>query len=176
MRAIEPIIVEEGLENEQEMMRRTTSRAIILNEMREVLMVYSAHFDDYTFAGGGQKNDETPEETLVRELREELGVVDVKNIKPFAKTTEIRYGIRGDTRIFRQTSNYFLCDVEFGERQTLKDHERMHGVEPRWVRIDEAIAHNERVKDDEKHQKKGLRTVLIRENTVLRLLQKERLI
>ncbi|MFP4178192.1 MAG: NUDIX hydrolase [Acholeplasmataceae bacterium] len=174
MRAIEPIIIEEGLESVRETMRRTTSRALILNDRNEVLMVYSFHFDDYTFAGGGRKSGETAEETLLRELKEELGAVEVRNIRPFGRTTEIRYGIRGDTRVFRQTSDYFLCDVRFGNEPVLGFRERTHGVEPRWVRLDDAIAHNERVKDDERHRQKGLRTVLIRENTVLKLLKKER--
>ncbi|MBU1093282.1 MAG: NUDIX domain-containing protein [Firmicutes bacterium] len=165
------IIIEEGLVSKGNIKERNTVRAIIKNDQNQLLMVYSKLFDDYTFPGGGMMDHETHEEALKRELKEEIGALDVTIIKACGTTKEMRYGIKGTDSIYMQTSFYYLCDVHKFGSQDLQKREVIHGLEPEWVTVKHAIEKNEKVMKDERHQTKGLKTVLIRENMVLNKLK-----
>ncbi|MFH0766719.1 MAG: NUDIX domain-containing protein [Bacillota bacterium] len=165
------MIIEEGLVSKGNFRERKTVRAIIKNDKNEILMVYSKLFDDFTFPGGGIMHNESDIDALKRELKEEIGADNIHIIEPCGTTKEMRYGIKGSNHIYMQTSIYYLCEIlEFGE-QLLQEREQLHGIEPQWVSIENAIAKNMSVMKDERHQKKGLKTVLIRENMVLNKLK-----
>ncbi|MBN2300203.1 MAG: NUDIX domain-containing protein [Acholeplasmataceae bacterium] len=165
------MIVEEGLVSKGKIKDRFTVRAIIKNQKNELLMVYSNLFDDYTFPGGGINPNESQIDALQRELKEEIGAVSIKIIQPCGTTKEMRYGVKGSDQVYMQTSVYYLCEIlEFGD-QELQGRELIHGIEPKWVNLDDAIKKNESVIKDDLHQKKGLKTVLIRENAVLKKLK-----
>lgn len=165
-----PLIIEKGLKLDRMPKTRYTARAIIVNKKNEYLMAYSSMFDDYTFAGGGLKSNENFEMALKRELLEELGAV-ISIDKPLGFTEELRYGIRGEDDIYLQTSFYYLCHVDHYKKASLKDREVAHGLVAKWVEIDDALKQNEKIIVDKRHQTKGLKTVLIRENMVLKKLK-----
>jgi 8-oxo-dGTP pyrophosphatase MutT (NUDIX family) len=167
MRQIGTRIVESGLVLKEPIKQRKTVRAIILNNEKQLLMVYSRLFDDYTFPGGGMKPDETEIDALKRELKEELGADEIIDIKEYGLTEELRYGIKGSDQVYLQTSYYYLCQIASLSNQALVEREILHGLEPKWVSINEAIYQNQSVMKNELHQQKGLKTVLIRENQVL---------
>ena len=175
MISLGPLIVEEGLIVDRIPKTRQTARAIIINEENQLLMAYSKLFRDYTFSGGGLKSNEDFETALIRELQEEIGALDVEVIKPVGYTQELRYGIRGEADIYIQTSMYYLCKIHrFGDAN-LHDREVMHGLEPIWISMDDALMQNEFIIIDERHQTKGLKTVLVRENMVLKKLKEKAL-
>ncbi|MDI6452899.1 NUDIX hydrolase [Peloplasma aerotolerans] len=166
-----PLIIEKGLIENGTEIKRNTVRAIITNEKKEVLLVYSKLFDDYTFPGGGVKPEETEIDALKRELKEEIGASDIYDIKACGQAQERKYDFRGTQNIYLQTSTYYICKVGTKGQQSLIGREHYHGIEPKWVDIDEAIQHNNIIMKDNRHQAKGLRTVLIRENMVLSKLK-----
>ena len=166
-----PLIIEKGLAFDRMPKTRQTARAIIINEQGELLMAYSSMFKDYTFAGGGLKTGENFEMALQRELTEEFGASDITIIKPIGYTQELRYGIRGEDDIYIQTSIYYHCMIHAFKKQDLHDREVKHGLMPVWISIDDALKQNEFIIIDERHQTKGLKTVLIRENMVLKKLK-----
>lgn len=170
MRKISEIIIEEGLENSPIQKTRTTIRGIMIKNQK-VLMVYSHLYADYTFPGGGIKETEDHILGLRRELKEELGADEIINIKPYGYIEEKRYGINSDT-VYLQTSYYYLVEVtKFGE-QVLGEREKIHGVEPIFVTVDEAIKQNLIALQVNK-LKKGMKTVLPREIKVLESLKNE---
>ena len=168
-----PMIIEDGLIQQGALKHRKTVRAIIKNDKNELLMVYSKWFDDYTFPGGGVKQDENEIDGLKRELKEELGALSVEVKQVVGQIQELRYGITGTDDVFLQTSKYYLCEIlQFG-KQELIGREILHGIEPRWVKAENALMQNMKVMNNSHHQVKGLKTVLIRENNVLRALKGE---
>ena len=164
-------IIEDGLHNTVYTKKRETVRAVIMNEEKNVLMVYSHLFNDYTFPGGGIKAHETHEGALKRELYKEVGARKINIIESLGETEEIRYGINESNNIYLQTSYYYNVSIIENGDQHLIDREILHGLEPRWIKIEDAINHNQTVIRDEKHQQKGLKTVLIRENILLNMLK-----
>lgn len=151
---------------------RHTARGIIINDKKQVLMLYSRLFDDYTFPGGGIKENESNLESLLREMKEEAGIV-VKNANQFLTTEELRYGINGNDTIYLQTSFYYLCEIDRiikPKRTKREDSQKLSTI---YIDIDEAIKHNERIWHDDTHQAKGLQTVLLRDNYILRKLKGE---
>ncbi|HAX03992.1 MAG: hypothetical protein A2Y45_07235 [Tenericutes bacterium GWC2_34_14] len=164
------LIIEKGINDYPNPQKRHTVRAIILNKHHHILMVYSNLFDDYTFPGGGIKPFESKEEALKRELKEELGATDLSIKSYVGYTEEIRYGLKNNDKIFHQFSDFYLVEIhEFGP-QELMERELWHGLEPRWMNIFDVIKHNEMIKLDERHQQKGLKTVMERELIILNKL------
>ncbi|CCV63849.1 putative DUTP diphosphatase [Alteracholeplasma palmae J233] len=110
---------------------------------------------------------------LKRELAEEIGANDLEIVKSFGYIDELRYGINGTQSVYEQTSLYYICKVEsFGEPKHIK-RELSQGLKTVWIDVREAILHNEQVMQDDNHQKQGLKTVLKRENAVLRKILEE---
>jgi ADP-ribose pyrophosphatase YjhB (NUDIX family) len=173
MKLLGPVITEEGITKKPEK-RRKTVRGIIVNDKNQVLMVYSSHFDDYTFPGGGVKEDELEKKALKRELKEEVGAKGIKIIEKFGTIKEIKYGLYKNDTIYLQTSVYYLVKIEGLGYQQLEQRELLHGVKPTWVDIEHCINHNQSVSQDEKHMQYGIKTVLLREQYVLNKI-KERL-
>lgn len=167
MKQIGPVWIEPGIPEDAQFLERKTVRAVILNDHKQALMLYSNTFDDYTFPGGGIKFKENQETALRRELKEELGATQIHIIKPLGYTIEKRFGLNGSGQTYVQSSTYYLVRIEaYGETE-LVGREQEHGLESRWIDPSEAIKHNRIVIHDQKHQQQGLRTVLQREESVL---------
>lgn len=162
-----PRIIEDDLMIDAQTKIRQTVSAIILDEQHNVLMVYSHLFNDYTLPGGGIKWGETDEVAIRRELKEELGADDIELISYVGAMEELRYGLHDQSSIYLQTSRYYRVKIIRSSTQQLMEREQIHGLEPRYVSMDDAIHHNQKVWCDSRHQQRGLKTVLLRENAVL---------
>lgn len=164
-------VVEEGITNLSSLKIRKTIRAVIY-ENKKVCMLYSGLYDDYTFPGGGLKEDESDEDALKRELKEEIGANALEIIKPLGYVEEIRYGLNENRNIYKQISYYYLCEVDDFNKPKYVGREQNQQLSFVCVSIDEAIKHNEntnKLRNVRDH--KGFTTVLKRENLVLNYLK-----
>jgi 8-oxo-dGTP pyrophosphatase MutT (NUDIX family) len=88
---------------------RRTARAILVNQKGEIALLYSKEYNIYSLPGGGIEEGESYEDTLVREVKEESGLVVKKDsIKEFGYVRRIEKGRIED--IFIQ-ENYYLEDI-----------------------------------------------------------------
>lgn len=166
MKKIGNTIIETNITNVDTLKERTTVRGVILKE-NKVYMLYSKMFNDYTFPGGGVKENEELLSTLKRELLEEIGAKQVEIINSIGYTEEIRFGISGSNSIYKQTSHYYLCEPKEYVEPLYMGREKLQGLEGVWINIDDAITHNNKITKEERMDSKGYQTVLIRENLVL---------
>ena len=99
----------------------------------------------YKFPCGGIHDDEDKKEALIREVREEVGLVVIpESIREYGSVLRRQKSTLKDGEIFEQENYYYFCDVE--DRvigQDLDAYEEEAGFELRIVNIDEAIATNE---------------------------------
>ncbi len=109
---------------------REGCRAIIVKD-NKVLLSWEERKNVYMSPGGGVEEDESLEECVVRELREEAGY-KVKPIKPFVKVNEYCYETLW-------VNNYFICEIEGECERHLTESEEYNGVKPVWVDIEKAI-------------------------------------
>ena len=58
---------------------RDSARSIIIRDGR-LAMIHSIKYDYYKFPGGGIENGENPVEAMIRETREEAGLVRSRNM------------------------------------------------------------------------------------------------
>ena len=77
-----------SLENKS-IFTRLATRSIAI-QGNEILVMYTARYEDYSLPGGGLDLDEDKIEGMKRELNEETGAMDIKNIKPFGIYEEYR--------------------------------------------------------------------------------------
>ena len=71
------------LENKSIFTRLATRGIAIQDDM--ILLLYTKRYEDYSLPGGGLDSDEDKVEGMMRELSEETGAKDIRNIKPFGK-------------------------------------------------------------------------------------------
>ena len=144
--------------------QRDSSRAIIIKDGR-VAMVHSLKYDYYKFPGGGIEADETAIEALIRETREEAGLlINPSAIKEYGLVHRIDKLKEDGTFI-----HYYLCDVkEETVNQKLDEYEARENFTLEFTEAEKAINTN-RYKD---HGPKS-RDMIEREAKVLELLIKE---
>ena len=152
--------------------RRPSVRGIIIRDGK-IAMMHSKKYNYYKLPGGGIEPEETLEDTLVREVREESGlIVKPETIKEFGYVRRIEKGRYED--IFIQDNYYFLCEAETTvEEQELEDYEAEEQFVLEFVTVADAISVNEASDHFEKEEIVTFRGMLDRENVVLKILQEE---
>lgn len=152
--------------------RRPSVRGIIIKDGTIALM-HSLKYDYYKLPGGGIEEGEELEDTLVREVKEESGLVVKKNsIKEFGYVRRIEKGKIED--IFIQENFYFLCEVEpeVGA-QDLDDYEEDEQFTLEFVTPEHAIWVNENADHLDKNTQQTFAGMLLRENKVLEIVKTE---
>ena len=131
----------DSLENKS-VFTRLATRSIAL-QGANILLLYTERYEDYSLPGGGLDLGEDKTEGMIRELKEETGARDIKNIQPFGAYEEYRPWHKPGYDIQHMVSFCYTCDIntELGETN-LESYEIKNGMKAIWVNIHEAIAHN----------------------------------
>lgn len=91
---------------------RNSARSIIISNQK-IAMVHSKQYDYYKFPGGGIENGENPVDAMIRETREEAGlVVKPETIKEYGYVHRIQKSDADAAECFIQDNYYYLCDAE----------------------------------------------------------------
>ena len=152
--------------------RRPSVRGIIVRD-GQLVMVHSLKYDYYKFPGGGIEADETHEQALIREVREETGMTVLPgSIRPFGLVRRIQKGHCED--IFLQENFYYFCAVsDAAGVQALDDYEADEQFTPESVSAGAARETNLTHPHGSKAEDPQFPVMLDRENRVLTLLQTE---
>lgn len=148
---------------------RNSARSIIINN-HKIAMIHSVKYDYYKFPGGGIKGGENPVDAMIRETREESGlIVNPETIKEYGYVHRIHKSDTDDTEVFVQNNYYYLCEVsEKAVSQELDDYEAEEAFTLEYVEPMAAINKNR----CQNHSPKT-RIMLEREARVLELLLSE---
>jgi len=132
--------------------KRDSARAIVMDG-DNILSIYIKKDNTYSIPGGGVMPDESIEEACIRELTEETGAVGSKILSEYGYVDEYRDSKYVRKAAFNMRSYYFLCTIEKIGQDDLDDYEKDLGFEPKWIKLDDAISHNEKAyekfKDDD---------------------------
>ena len=91
---------------------RNSARSIIIVN-NKIAMIHSLKYDYYKFPGGGIENGENPIDAMIRETREESGlVVKPETIKEYGYVHRIQKSDLDETECFVQDNYYYLCEAE----------------------------------------------------------------
>ena len=121
---------------------RLATRSITMQGDR-ILLLYTERYEDYSLPGGGLDSGENKIEGMIRELCEETGAQNIRNIKPFGAYEEYRPWYKPDYDIQHMISYCYTCEInqELG-RSNLESYEIKNGMSAKWINIQEAINHN----------------------------------
>lgn len=135
-----------------------------------VAMVHSAKYDYYKFPGGGIEKDESKESAVIRETKEETGLVVIpETVKEYGYVHRIQKSDCGDEDYFVQDNFYFICDVEETVlSQCLDNYEEEEKFTLEYVEPDKAIHVNRSVNHGPTDQ-----NMIEREAKVLEILKEE---
>jgi ADP-ribose pyrophosphatase YjhB (NUDIX family) len=122
---------------------RIAVRAIIMKN-NHILLVQSNR-GDFKFPGGGVEKNESHEECLNREVREETGYIHCVVTDKIGTIIERKKDEFEEDALFQMTSHYYLCNLVTEEKDELQldEYEAVLDFNPIWVTLDEAIAQNE---------------------------------
>lgn len=151
---------------------RNSARSIILRSGK-VAMVHSLKQDYYKFPGGGIEKDESPVEAMIRETREEAGlIVRPDTVREYGYVHRIQRGGQDPNECFIQDNFYYLCEAEDEILPPqMEDYEAEAGFTLEFVDACHAIRVNRASALDNRYH-----TMLNREARVLEMLIEEGLV
>lgn len=163
------IIDKKNYKEDGTIFKRPSARGIIIKD-NKLGMVHSLKYDYYKFPGGGINNNENHLEALIREIKEEVGlIVKEDSIKEYGCVIRKEKGEHAD--IFLQENYYYLCDIkDYKISQKLDDYEDEEGFTLEWVTADHAIETNK----NHDHHNYYMPTLIEREIKVLEMLKEEK--
>lgn len=148
--------------------RRPSVRGIIIKDGK-IAMIHSLKYDYYKLPGGGIEEGEAHEATLIREVKEESGlVVKPESIREFGYVRRIEKGKIED--IFIQDNYYYLCEAREITEQKLDDYEAEEKFTLEYVFPEHAIERNRNGDHKDKVASQTFSGMLERENRVLELV------
>ena len=151
---------------------RNSARSIIIRN-GTVAMIHSLKYDYYKFPGGGIERGEDPIDAMIRETREETGlVVKPETIKEYGYVHRVQKSDSDETERFVQDNYYYLCEAEkCMVSQDLDEYECKESYTLEFVAPETAIKKNRTVAQTPYNQ-----MMFEREAMVLELLMREGLL
>ncbi len=123
---------------------RLATRSIAI-QGNSILLLYTERYEDYSLPGGGLDLGENKLDGMLRELQEETGAMNVRNIKPFGIYEEYRPWHKPDYDVQHMISYCYTCEIDITlGRSNLEHYEITNGMKAVWVDINEAIDHNKK--------------------------------
>ena len=146
---------------------RPSVRAIIFRDGK-LALVHNGKFDYYMFPGGGIEKGESHEETLIREVKEESGLVVIpESIREYGSALRLSRSSHWENTIFEQENYYYKCKVQEEVAATNFD---VHEIEEQYslvfVTPEEAINKNR----NDSHGEEDDAVWIERETRVMELL------
>lgn len=130
---------------------RPSARGVIFDDYGRIALVYSQKEKYYKFPGGGIQKNENKKEALIREIREETGLIVIADsIDEFGSVLRRQKSDLSPNTIFEQENFYYFCKVEKEVvKQNLDNYEAEAGFVLRFVYLDEAIDTNSKYKTED---------------------------
>lgn len=134
---------EPNIENYKNTIERVAVRAIIIKN-NHILLIQTSR-GDFKFPGGGIEQNETHEECLKREVKEETGYIHCVVTDKVGTIIERKKDDFEQDALFKMISHYYLCDLrkEAKDELHLDEYEAELEFTPVWVTLDKAITKNE---------------------------------
>lgn len=119
--------------NSKDLIFRISCYGIIVKEDRILLCPQR---DGYDFPGGGMNVDETLEECLIREVKEETGII-IRPGQCISAEHDMYYSLSSQ-QAYNNPLLYFLCHNPQGEISTdgFDEYEREYARKAEWVSLD----------------------------------------
>ena len=148
---------------------RDSARSIVVRKGR-IAMIHSPKYDYYKFPGGGIEKGEDPIAAMIRETREEAGLIVLpETVREYGYVHRIQRSGRDPAECFVQENYYYFCDVlDDTVPQKLDDYEAEESFRLVFVDPDAAIQANRGAKESPPDP-----LMLEREARVLELLLSE---
>ena len=147
---------------------RPSVRAVIVDSGR-VLMVHSKRYNYYKFPGGGIEEGESHLDALLRESREEAGVlISRESVREYGYVHRVESTDIPGYDLFVQDNYYYLADATENTAQSLDGYEEYEEFTPVLVSARDAIRINRECDHGPKNQ-----NMIEREARVLELLVSE---
>ena len=126
---------------------RDSARSIVIRNGK-IAMIRSRKYHYYKFPGGGIEKGEDPIDAMIRETREEAGLVVIpETVREYGYVHRVQKSNRDPTECFVQNNYYYFCDaMEELSPQNLDDYEAEEEYEPVFVDPETAIKANRSVK------------------------------
>ena len=127
---------------------RDSARSIVIRDGK-IAMIHSQKYHYYKFPGGGIEKGEDPIGAMIRETREEAGLIVIpETVREYGYVHRIQKSDCDPTECFVQDNYYYFCNVrETLSSQNLDDYEAEETYQLVFVDPKEAIRANRSVKE-----------------------------
>jgi ADP-ribose pyrophosphatase YjhB (NUDIX family) len=146
-------IIEEGLDYSKTKESREAVRGIVIKD-DTILVLYPKQDVIYGLPGGGIEIGETKEEALKREMKEEIGALDITIIKYLGCVLEERNSTISDA-LFCPKMHYYWIEIKEQGNPDLEAYEQALELESSFVNINEIVKHNRHYLNKRPHSFSG---------------------